>query len=56
MSLRSPTEFEIERPSPRSFPPLVIPAHAGIQFCSPPLVSLDTRFLLEGLVPGILRR
>jgi hypothetical protein len=31
-------------PLERFFPQFVIPAHAGIQVCSPPPISLDTRF------------
>jgi hypothetical protein len=45
MSLRSPTEDENGGiPLGTVFPQFVIPAHAGIQVCSPPPISLDTRF------------
>ena len=45
MSLRTPTEDENGGiPLGTVFPQFVIPAHAGIQVCSPPPISLDTRF------------
>ena len=44
MILRSPTEHENEGTSLHRVLCLVIPAHAGIQVCSPRRISLDTRF------------
>ncbi len=45
MSLCSPTEYENGGIPSESFSlQPVIPAHAGIQVCSPFLIGLDTRF------------
>jgi hypothetical protein len=52
MSLRSPTEDENGGiPLGTVFPQFVIPAHAGIQVCSPPPISLDTAF--AGMTEGV---